>query len=56
MRCNSSEPGLEHRETFESLSVAAQAGGFANIAMLPNATPIRQTKADVEFVINQNQK
>jgi dihydroorotase len=56
VRCNSSEPGLEHRETFESLAVAAQAGGFANIAMLPNATPIRQTKADVEFVINQNQK
>ena len=56
VRCNSSEPGLEHRETFESLAIAAQAGGFANIALLPNAEPVRQTKADVQFVINQNKK
>lgn len=56
VRCNSSEPGLEHRETFESLAITAQAGGFANVVLLPNAVPVRQTKADIEFVINQNKK
>lgn len=56
MRCNSSDPGLEHRETFVSLGKAAQAGGFVKVALLPNARPVRQTKSDIEFVVNQNKR
>lgn len=53
-RCNSSDPGLEHRETFHSLAQAAIAGGYHKIALLPNSVPVRQTKADIEFVMRQN--
>jgi dihydroorotase len=53
-RCNSSDPGLEHRETFNSLSKAALAGGFCRVALLPNTKPVRQSKSDIEFVNNQN--
>ncbi len=53
-RCNSSDPGLEHRETFKSLAMAAIAGGYHKIALLPNSVPVRQTKADIEFVMRQN--
>lgn len=56
IRCNSSDPGLEHRETFASLSRAAQAGGFIKVALLPNSRPVRQTKSDIEFVVNQNKQ
>jgi dihydroorotase len=53
-RCNSSDPGLEHRETFHSLAQAAIAGGYHKIALLPNSNPVRQTKSDIEFVMRQN--
>jgi dihydroorotase len=53
-RCNSSDPGLEHRETFRSLSRAALSGGYSRIALLPNSKPVRQTKSDIEFVMTHN--
>lgn len=56
VRCNSSEPGYEHRETFQSLNRCAMAGGYATVALLPNSQPARQTKADVEFMVHQTQK
>jgi dihydroorotase len=46
----SGESGAEHKETFVSLSQAAQAGGFTDIAIHPNTTPIVQTKEMVRFV------
>jgi dihydroorotase len=54
LRCNSSEPGYENRETFESLNRTALYGGFSHIALLPNCFPNRNTKSDVNFVINQS--
>lgn len=35
----SGEPGHEERETWESLAAAAIAGGFTQVAVLPNTTP-----------------
>lgn len=55
VRCNSSEPGYEHRETLESLSRCAMAGGYATVALLPNCTPARENKSGVEFVIHQTE-
>ena len=34
------EPGFEQRETFESLGKAALAGGFTQVALLPNTHPV----------------
>jgi dihydroorotase len=53
VRCNSSEPGYEHRETIRSLNHAAFAGGYSHVALLPNCNPPRQTRSDIEFLIHQ---
>lgn len=53
VRCNSSEPGYEHRETLKSLNNCAMAGGYSTVALLPNCQPTRQTKSDIEFLVNQ---
>jgi dihydroorotase len=56
VRCNSSEPGYEHRETFESLNQTALAGGYSHIALLPNCMPNRNSKSDVDYVVNQSKQ
>jgi len=45
------EPGFEHRETLESLSKAAKAGGFTDIVPMPNAIPVIQSKAQIKNLI-----
>jgi dihydroorotase len=54
IRCNSSDPGYEHRETIHSLSECALAGGFSNIVLLPNSNPPRQSKSDIEYLLRQS--
>lgn len=41
------EPGLEHRETFDSAVNAARAGGFTSLAPFPNTIPVLQNKAAI---------
>lgn len=48
------DPGLEHREDITSLSKAAQAGGFTEVAVLPNANPAIQTKNDIAYLTRKN--
>src|SRR5690606_21506353 len=36
---HSGEPGFEHRETIESLSKAALAGGYTTLLVFPNTYP-----------------
>lgn len=50
LRCLAGEPGLEHRETLESLRDALMRGGFAEAVLLPNTLPSIQSKNEVEFV------
>jgi dihydroorotase len=50
LRCFAGEPGLEHRETLESLSEALKTSGFTEAVILPNTSPVIQSKNDVEFV------
>jgi len=47
---HSGEPGFEHRETIESLSKAALAGGYTNLLVFPNTYPFIQTKAEIKFI------
>lgn len=48
------DPGLEHKEDLESGSKAAMAGGFTEIAVLPNTLPSIQTKNDVNYLTRGN--
>ena len=50
MRVQLREPGEEHKETFESASRAAMAGGVTTMVALPNTDPVMDDVAGVEFV------
>ena len=47
------EPGFEHRETLESVSKAALAGGYTDIACFPNTSPVIDSKSGVEYILNR---
>ncbi len=48
------DPGLEHRENILSLIKAASAGGFTEVAILPNTSPTVQTKNEVSYITQSN--
>src|SRR5437879_11968935 len=48
------DPGLEHREDLLSLTKAASAGGFTELAVLPNTNPTTQTKNEVSYITQSN--
>lgn len=48
------DPGLEHKEDLDSGAKAAVAGGFTEIAVLPNTVPCIQTKNDVNYLTRGN--
>jgi len=50
MRVQLREPGEEHKETIESGSRAAAAGGVTSMVALPNTDPVVDDVAGVEFV------
>jgi dihydroorotase len=43
-------PGYEHKESLYSLEKAALAGGFSEIALLPNTKPTVQTRESVHYL------
>ena len=48
------DPGFEHKESLESVAKAAAAGGFTEIALLPNTQPSIQTKNDIAYLTARN--
>jgi dihydroorotase len=48
------DPGLEHKEDLASVSKAAAAGGFTEVAILPNTYPVVQTKNEISYVTQGN--
>ena len=50
------EPGYEYKETIETASEAALAGGFTSIACMPNTDPINDNRSVTEFIIRQATK
>jgi dihydroorotase len=50
MRVSVPDPGHEYRETLRSVREAAAAGGFTEIAVLPNTHPVIQTKESVSYI------
>jgi dihydroorotase len=50
MRVFTGEPGSEHRETLESASQAAAAGGVTTIVVMPNTDPVIDEPSLVDFI------
>lgn len=49
---NINDPGFEYREDITSVANAAIAGGFTTICATADNHPITQTKAQVEYILN----
>ncbi|MDQ3535121.1 MAG: dihydroorotase [Bacteroidota bacterium] len=54
MRAFFADPGFESKEDLMSGSEAAAAGGFTEIALLPNTAPVIQTKNDISYIKSRN--
>ena len=49
------DPGLEHKEDLVSGTKAAAAGGFTEIAILPNTNPSVQSKNEITYLTRNNE-
>ena len=49
------DPGLEHKETLESVAAAAYAGGFTTILAMPDTHPVIDNKSQVQYIIKRSQ-
>ena len=47
------EPGYEDKETIETGTAAAAAGGFTAVACMPNTDPPLHSDSEIEFVLRQ---
>lgn len=47
------EPGREDKETLESGSCAALAGGFTSVVTMPNTTPTADNQTVIEFIVSR---
>ena len=48
------DPGHEYRETLETGANAAAAGGFTDVLVLPNTSPVVHNKSQVEYLVQQS--
>ena len=53
LNCNIGELGFETKETLETGTRAAAAGGFTGLALMPNTQPPVHSKAEVEYLLNR---
>jgi dihydroorotase len=47
------EPGHEYKETIETGSHSAAAGGFTTVAVMPNTSPVNDNRSITEFILSQ---
>jgi len=47
------DPGFEFKETLETCTLAAAAGGFTQIFTLPDTNPFVDSKAQVEYIVQK---
>lgn len=47
------EPGFEYKETIQSGSASAVAGGFTTVCAMPNTKPVNDNQAVTEFMIDR---
>ena len=48
------DPGFEYKETLETGSTAAAAGGFTDVFVVPNTAPYLHNKAAVEYIVQRS--
>jgi dihydroorotase len=53
MRVFTGEPGTEYRETLESASKAAAAGGITTMIVMPNTDPVIDDAAIVDYILRR---
>lgn len=53
LNCVAGDPGFETKEDIETLTQTAKAGGFTGLALLPQTSPVVQSKSQVEYIINR---
>ena len=53
LHCHLREPGLEHKETIETGTQAAAAGGFTTVCAMPNTSPPCDSRSAVEYILRQ---
>jgi dihydroorotase len=56
MQANFADPGDEHKEDLKSGRLVAAAGGFTEVALVPNTNPPIQSKNDIEYIKRDNDK
>jgi dihydroorotase len=54
LRCVIGEPGLEYKETVQSLCELLTSSGFGSAVVLPNTEPTIQSKNEVDFLLNKS--
>ncbi len=54
MHANIQDPGYEYKEDIQTAAKAAAAGGFTRIAVSPLSSPRRDSKAQIEYIINKS--
>lgn len=50
---NFCDPGLEYKETLETGALAAAAGGFTDVLILPNTHPVVDSKTQIEYIVQK---
>lgn len=51
---NFCDPGNEHKETLETGSKAAAAGGYTEVMLIPNSNPAVHNKSQVEYIVQRS--
>jgi dihydroorotase len=51
---NFCDPGFEYKETLETGSNAAAAGGYTDVMILPNTAPVVHNKGSVEYIVQRS--
>lgn len=49
------EPGFEYKETIETGTAAAVAGGFTSVCCMPNTDPVNDNQSVTEFILERAQ-
>ena len=51
---NFCDPGSEQKETLETGSNAAAAGGYTEVMMIPNTNPVVHNKSQIEYIVQKS--
>ena len=51
---NFGDPGYEFKETLETGSSAAAAGGYTDVMVIPNTNPCIHNKSNVEYIVQKS--